>query len=408
MAHRDHRELGKLLDLFSFHDIAPGAVFWHGNGMVIFRMLEQCVRQMNTARGYDEISTPLMVKSDVFKKSGHFEHYRKNMFYFTNPVDANEELVVKPMNCPESAYIFNAATRSYRDMPVRLAEIGSLHRNELSGTLGGLFRVRQLTMDDAHIYCRPDQAEGEIKDITQNITRFYAVFGLKPRYILATRPEKCLGSANDWNKAEKALEGALRAAGTNYELAVGDGAFYGPKIEAHLRDSQGRDWQMGTAQLDLVMLPKQFNTMYADHDGIKKMPWVIHRAIFGTFERFIGMLLEHTDGTLPPWLSPMQAMVVTVNDQYGDYAQEVRAALTRVGVRVALDIQNATVSKKIRAAEIKRIPYIIVVGEKEIAGRTITIRKSRAANAVAAPGKETKKLDAFLPEIAEAIKIPVI
>lgn len=396
MAHRDHRELGQVLNLFSFHDIAPGAVFWHANGMVIFRVLEQCVRQMNAARGYDEISTPIMVKSEVFKKSGHFEHYRKNMFYFTNPVDTNEELVVKPMNCPASTYIFNAVTRSYRDMPVRLAEIGSLHRNELSGTLGGLFRVRQLTMDDAHIYCRPDQAEGEIKDIISNITRFYSVFGLKPRYVLATRPEKYLGSTHDWAEAERSLRGALRAAGAAYEVAEGEGAFYGPKIEAHLLDSQSRDWQMGTAQLDLVMLPQQFKTMYVDGDGVKKMPWVIHRAIFGSFERFIGVLLEHTDGTLPAWLSPTQVIIVTVSDDYRDYAQEVYEQLVAARMRVTLAIHNATVSKKIREAEMKRIPYIIVVGEKEAQDRTVSIRK------------ETKKLDAFLEEITKAIRIPEI
>lgn len=394
--HRDHRELGQVLDLFSFHDIAPGAVFWHANGMVIFRVLEACVRQMNAGRGYDEIATPTMVKSEVFKKSGHLEHYRNNMFYFKNPVDENEELVVKPMNCPGSTYIFNAATRSYRDMPLRMAEIGRLHRNELSGTLGGLFRVRELTMDDAHIYCRPDQAEGEIKDILETITRFYGVLGLQPRYILATRPFKFLGSAEDWDKAEQALKAALEAVNAKYEMAPGDGAFYGPKIEAHLLDSQGRDWQMGTAQLDLVMLPKQFETLYVDHDGIKKMPWVIHRAIFGTFERFIGMLLEHTDGTLPPWLAPVQAIVLTVSDEYMVYAEEVHAALLSAGVRVKLDTQNATLAKKIREAEIKRIPSIIIVGEKEAKDRTVSIRK------------ETKKLGEFLKEIKITIKIPVI
>lgn len=394
--HRDHRELGQILNLFSFHDIAPGAVFWHAKGMVIFHVLEACVRQMNAAHGYDEIATPIMMKSAVFKKSGHWDHYRNNMFYFKNPSDENEELVVKPMNCPGSAYIFNAATRSYRDMPLRLAEIGRLHRNELSGTLGGLLRVRELTMDDAHIYCRPDQAEEEIKNIIENITQFYAVFGLKPRYVVATRPEKFLGIAEDWNRAEQALKAALQTAHANYELAQGEGAFYGPKIEAHLLDSQGRDWQMGTAQLDLVMLPRQFETMYVDHGGAKKMPWVIHRAIFGSFERFIGMLLEHTDGALPPWLAPVQTIILTVSDAYAHYAEEVHAALVELGVRAKLDMHNATVGKKIREAEIKRIPYIIVIGEKEARDRTVSIRT------------ETKKLEEFLKEIVDAVTIPRI
>lgn len=395
-AGRDHRDLGQILDLFSFHDIAPGAPFWHPNGMMIFRTLEALARQMNDRAGYLEISTPIMVKPEVFKKSGHWEHYRDNMFHFTNPRDKDEVLAIKPMNCPESTYIFNASTRSYRDLPLRFAEIGRLHRNELSGTLGGLFRVRQMTMDDAHIYCLPQQAEGEIRAIIATIKAFYAVFGFEPRYVLATRPEKFLGDAADWDKAEFALEAALKASGARYELAPGEGAFYGPKIEAHLLDSQGRDWQMGTAQLDLVMLPKQFETMYVAEDGEKKMPWVIHRAIFGTFERFIGVLLEHLDGTLPAWLSPMQAIVLTVTDGQNAYAEEVLVALRARGVRAQLDGQNATVGKKIREAEMRRIPYIIVVGDKEVAARTVAIRK------------DSKPLDAFLAEIAEAVKIPTV
>ena len=393
---RDHRELGQILDLFSFHDIAPGAPFWHPNGMTIFRTLEAMARQMNDRAGYKEISTPIIVKSEVFKKSGHWDHYRQNMFHFKNPSDENEELAVKPMNCPESTYVFNASTRSYRDLPLRYAEIGRLHRNELSGTLGGLFRVRQITMDDAHIYCLPDQAGGEIKAIVDTISRFYALFGFKPTYLLATRPEKFLGGAEDWDKAEFALETALKATGVKYEIAPGEGAFYGPKIEAHLTDSQGRDWQLGTAQLDLVMLPKQFETVYVGEDGEKKMPWVIHRAVFGSFERFIGVLLEHTDGTLPAWLAPTQAIILTVTDGQKAYADEVLAALKARGVRAEIDPQNGTVGKKIREAEVRRIPYILVVGDKEVAERTVAIRK------------DSKKLDEFLVEIESAAKIPTV
>jgi threonyl-tRNA synthetase len=394
--HRDHRELGRILDLFSFHEVAPGAPFWHPKGMAMFRALEAMARAMNDRAGYQEISTPIMVKPEVFKRSGHWDHYRKNMFYFTNPADETEELAIKPMNCPESTYVFNAATRSYRDLPLRFAEIGRLHRNELSGTLGGMFRVRQITMDDAHIYCRPDQAESEINAIVDAIKRFYGLFGFEPTYVLATRPNDFLGAAEDWDKAERALEAALAAAGVPYTVASGEGAFYGPKIEAHLRDSQGRDWQLGTAQLDLVMLPKQFETAYIDADGSKKLPWVIHRAIFGSFERFVGVLLEHTDGNLPVWLAPVQAIVLTVSDAHADYAQEVHASLARNGIRAELDAQNATVNKKIRAAEVRRIPYILVVGEKETAGRSVAVRK------------DTKPLEAFLKEITEAARIPAI
>ena len=393
---RDHRELGQLLDLFSFHDIAPGAVFWHPNGMTIFRVLEQAARQMNDRAGYKEISTPIMVKSEVFKKSGHWEHYRTNMFHFVNPTDENEELAIKPMNCPESTYVFNAQTRSYRDMPLRFAELGRLHRNELSGTLGGLFRVRQMTMDDAHIYCRPDQVEAEVRNIVDLISRFYAVFGFTPTCVLATRPEKFMGDAADWDKAEVSLKSALTASGMKYELQEGEGAFYGPKIEFHLLDSQGRDWQMGTAQLDLVMLPKQFETQYVDEEGSKKMPWVIHRAVFGSFERFIGVLLEHTDGTLPVWLAPVQATVLYVNDSQRPYAEEVCAALVAAGVRAELDTQNATLGKKIRAAEVLRIPVIAVIGEKEVTARTVSVRN------------EVKSFADFIADIAKAACIPVI
>ena len=363
------------MDLFSFHDIAPGAPFWHPKGMIIFRELEKLGRQINDKNGYQEISTPIMVKTEVFKKSGHWDHYRDNMFYFTNPVDDKEQLAIKPMNCPESTYIFNAKIRSYRELPLRLAEIGRLHRNELSGTLGGMFRVRQITMDDAHIYCCPDQVEEEVKNNIDIFEKFYAVFNMKPNYVLATRPEKFLGDKKDWDKAENALKNALQASNTKYEVKEGDGAFYGPKIEVHLRDSQGRDWQMGTAQLDLVMLPKQFDVNYIDEDGQKKMPWVIHRAIFGSFERFIGMLLEHLDGNLPAWLSPMQVSIINVGEKHFNYAQEVKCKLEKIGVRASLEEQNLTVGKKIREADMQKIPLIIIVGDKEVENKTVSLRE---------------------------------
>src|SRR3990172_8482723 len=274
---RDHRDLGSELDLFSFHEIAPGAPFWHPKGMIIFRELEKFARKLNDADGYDEINTPILAKKDLFEKSGHWEHYRDNMFWFKNPRDDNEVLVIKPMNCPESTYVYNSTVRSYRDFPIRLAEIGRLHRNELSGTLGGLFRVRQLTMDDAHIYAAPAQVKKEVVSIIEMIEKFYALFGLQPSYVLATRPEKALGSQKDWDMAEKALRSALEKSGKSFAVAEGEGAFYGPKIEVHLKDSQNRDWQMGTAQLDLVMLPEKFNLSYVDEDGKKQKPFVIHR-----------------------------------------------------------------------------------------------------------------------------------
>jgi len=373
--HRDHRELGRLLELFSFQEAAPGAPFWLPKGQILFRELEKLVRKINDYYEYQEISTPLLVKSEVFKKSGHWQHYRKNMFYFKNPLDENEELVIKPMNCPESTYVYNTKTRSYRDLPLRLAEIGRLHRNELSGVLGGLLRVRQMTMDDAHIYCRPEQVEAEIRKIIEIIEKFYGIFDFKPNYVLANRPKDFMGEKDDWDKAEEALQKALDHSGVKYKIAQGEGAFYGPKVEAHLKDSQERIWQMATVQLDLVMLPKQFDVNYVDEKGKKQMPWVIHRAILGTFERFIGMLLEHTDANLPVWLAPLQAIVLNITDKQKDYAEKVFKDLMAAGVRAELNIENATIGKKIREAEVQRIPYIVVVGEKEEKAETVSVRE---------------------------------
>ena len=400
--HRDHRELGQLLDLFSFQEIAPGAPFWHPNGMIIFRELENLARQINDSNGYDEISTPIIVKDEVFKKSGHWDHYRQNMFYFTNPVDKNEHLAIKPMNCPESTYIYNSTIRSYRDLPLRLAEIGRLHRNELSGTLGGMFRVRQITMDDAHIYCSPDQVEKEITHITKIIEKFYAIFDLKPTYVLATRPEKFLGEKSEWDKAETALKKAMDESGIKYEIQAGEGAFYGPKIEVHLKDSQNRDWQMGTAQLDLVMLPKQFETYYIDENGDKKMPWVIHRAVFGSFERFIGMILEHFDGALPAWLSPIQVSLIPIGEKHNEYAQKLVSSLKSLKIRAKLNDQNMTMGKKIRETEIRRIPFMAVVGDKEIENKTVSLRSLDNEKSI------TLSLEEFLKEISKKTKTPFI
>lgn len=395
--HRDHRELGQLLDLFSFHEIAPGAVFWHGNGMVVMRALEDYLRRQLAEAGYEEISTPIMTKTELFKKSGHWDFYRENMFYFKNPADEKEELTLKPMNCPESTFVYNARTRSYRDLPLRLAEFGRLHRNERSGTLGGLFRVRQITMDDAHIYCRPDQVQQEVLLILRMIENLYAAVGFgAPHYFIATRPDKALGEQAMWNQAERDLVGALKESKVKFNIKEKDGAFYGPKIDCHINDSQGRDWQLATIQLDMAMLPQKFDVHYIDEGSEKQRPYVIHRALLGSFERFIGVLLEHCDGALPIWLAPVQAVVMTVSDGQMQYAEEIYKKLIVEGVRAQLDTQNATINKKIREAEIKRIPRIVVVGEKEVKDKTVSVRK------------ETKKLTEFLKEIIEHIKIPEI
>ena len=343
--------------------------------MAIFRELEKYARKVNDERGFMETSTPILVKTALFEKSGHWDYYRDTMFWFTNHRDKNEKLALKPMNCPESTYISNSTIRSYRDLPIRLAEIGRLHRNELSGTLGGLLRVRQITMDDAHIYARPDQIENEVIDVLETINEFYSLFGFKPHYVLATKPESSLGTKKDWEQTEKALKSALKKFGADYTVAEGEGAFYGPKIEVHMKDSQGRDWQMGTAQLDSVMLPERFDLSYVDSDGSQKRPWVIHRAIFGSFERFIGMLLEVTGGNLPAWLAPVQVLIATISEEQNKYAQAVYTALKANGARVELDLRPETLNKKIREAEITKIPYIFIVGETESKEKKVTVRE---------------------------------
>lgn len=371
----DHRTLGQKMDLFSFHDIAPGAPFWHHNGMIIFRELENYARKINDEHGYRETSTPIVVKLDLFKQSGHWDYYRENMFWFRNPRDKKEILALKSMNCPESMLIYKTAIRSYKDLPLRLAEIGRLHRNERSGTLGGLLRVRQITMDDAHIYVRRDQVEQEVGDVIKIIEQFYGIFGFKPRYVLATRPKKALGNPQDWKTAEKALENALNESGISFSIDKGEGAFYGPKIEVHMEDSQGRDWQLGTAQLDIVMLPKRFKLSYIDERGKKQMPWVIHRAIFGSFERFIGILLEHFNGALPVWLSPIQAAVLPVSEKQNNYAKKIFEQLRKERIRAELHGGNDTLPKRIREAELQKIPYLLVVGGREESSRTVALRE---------------------------------
>jgi len=369
-----HQEIGRELDLFSFHETAPGAPFWHPKGMVIFKELEKVAREINEKGGYQEISTPILVKKEVFEQSGHWQHYRENMFYFANPRDENEVLALKPMNCPESTYAYNIQVRSYRDLPLRLAEIGRLHRNELSGTIGGLFRVRQITMDDAHIFCLPQQAENEVIEIIKTVRDFYSLFGFNTTYVLATRPENNQGELSEWEKGEKVLSEALKKTGIQYSVAKGEGAFYGPKIEMHLKDSQGRDWQLGTAQMDIAMLPALFDIKYINEKGEKKTPAVIHRAIFGSFERFIGMLLEHFQGALPLWLAPVQAVLVPVSEKQKDYAEKIYNELKENGIRAEIYESGETLPKRIREAELQKILYILVVGEKEEKNESVNAR----------------------------------
>lgn len=387
---KDHRELGQELDLFSFHEIAPGAPFWHGKGMIIWRELEKYMREKLDKAGYQEVSTPVLVKRELFEKSGHLAHYKDNVFWFQNPMDENEILALKPMNCPESTLIYSSRIRSYRDLPLRLSEItGKLHRNELSGTLGGLLRVRQMTQDDAHIYVRPDQIESEIENLMDLIKEFYEKLEMPLSFNLATRPDNAMGDIKLWNEAEKHLEAVLKKSKVKYQIKEKDGAFYGPKIDINVTDSQNREWTIATIQLDF-QIPEKMNLEYIDESGERKRPVIIHRAIFGSFERFIGIMLEHFNGALPFWLSPVQVKILTVNDKIESYAKSVAEELKNKNIRVELDLRNESIGKKIREGEMQKIPYLLVIGEREEKENTIAVRERKGGD------KNNMKLEEFI------------
>ncbi len=368
---RDHRKLGRELDLFDFYDVSPGAVFWLPHGMILVRELEQFAREELDAHDYQEISTPLLVNKRLWEQSGHWEHYSDNMF----KVEVEEEIFsLKPMNCPESTYVYRRALRSYRDLPLRLSEMGRCHRNERSGTLTGLVRVRQFTQDDAHIYCRPDQLLEEITALLGLVRGWYATFDLKPSFKLSTRPEKSLGTQEQWDQAEAALYEALAANALDYKLNPGDGAFYGPKIDIDVEDVLGRPWQIATIQVDLTMLPERFQLEYIDSDGQPKRPVAIHRAIFGSYERFIGILTEHFAGAFPTWLAPVQARVIPISEKHSVYARTVHERLRAARLRAELDDRNEKLGYRIRDAQLRKVPYMLVVGEREAQGGTVSLR----------------------------------
>ncbi|MBI4547388.1 MAG: threonine--tRNA ligase [Ignavibacteriae bacterium] len=371
---RDHRKLGKELELFVFHDVAPGAPFWLPHGMIIFRELEKFLRQELDARGYLEINTPMLVKKGLWEQSGHWTHYKENMFYFESE---DTTFSLKPMNCPESTYVYRQKLRSYKDLPLRFSEIGRLLRNERTGVLGGLFRVRQITMDDAHIYCRPDQILSEINQLIELITHFYSIFGLVPQYNLSTKPDNAMGHSSLWEQAEANLKQALESNHLTYILKPKEGAFYGPKIDIQIEDAIGRDWQVATVQLDFVMLPERFELEYIAEDGSRKRPVAIHRAIFGSFERFIGILTEHFAGAFPTWLSPVQVAVLTITDAHVEYGKKIVERLKLSNVRAELDDRNEKIGHKIRDWELKKIPYMLVVGEKEMKNNSVAVRRRK-------------------------------
>jgi threonyl-tRNA synthetase len=391
---RDHRKLGRELDLFDFHDVAPGAPFWLPGGMVLVRELERFARESLDAHGYQEISTPMLVNKRLWEQSGHWEHYSDNMF----KLEVEDEVFsLKPMNCPESTYVYRRALRSYRDLPLRLSEMGRCHRNERSGTLTGLVRVRQFTQDDAHIFCRPDQLEDEITALLSLVREWYKTFTLEPSFKLSTRPEKALGTVQQWDAAEQALHQALRANGVAYDLNPGDGAFYGPKIDVDVQDTLGRRWQIATIQVDLTMLPERFALEYIDADGKPKRPVAIHRAIFGSYERFIGIITEHFAGAFPTWLAPVQARVLPISEKHAEYAGTVHQALRAARVRAELDDRNEKLGFRIRDAQVRKVPYMLVVGERERASGTVSLRPRTGDDLGAVP------LERVLADLAREI-----
>lgn len=367
---RDHRKLGKELDLFSLQEEGPGFPFFHPKGMIIRNELENFWRQIHQLRGYQEIKTPIILNAELWKRSGHWDHYKENM-YFTEIDEAS--FAVKPMNCPGGMLVYKRKGHSYRDLPLKMAELGLVHRHELHGALHGLMRVRNFTQDDAHIFMTPDQIEAEVIKVIDLADDVYRVFGFNYKVELSTKPEKAIGSDEVWEIATEALRKALEKKGINYRLNPGDGAFYGPKIDFHLEDSLGRTWQCGTIQLDFQM-PERFDLNYIGSDGEKHRPVIVHRTILGSIERFFGILIEHFAGKFPVWLAPVQVMIIPVADSHHDFAKGIAEELTAIGVRASVDIRDEKLGYRIREAQMQKVPYMLVIGDKEAEGGDLALR----------------------------------
>lgn len=388
----DHRILGQKLELFSFNEVAPGMVFWHSKGLTIYNELVKFWREEHT--GYKEISTPLILDKKLWQISGHWEKYRDNIFLTKYE---ERDFAVKPMNCPAGILVYKSKPRSYKELPLRMSELGIVHRQELSGVLAGLFRVTKFTQDDAHIYCTEKQLEEEIEKVIKLTDRIYKKFHFDYKIELSTRPKKRIGREELWDKAEKALESVLKKKKIKFKLNKGEGAFYGPKIDFHLQDSQGRNWQCGTIQIDFLM-PERFELEYTAEDNKVYRPVMVHRAILGSLERFIGILLEHLNGNLPAWLSPAQVKILSFTDRNIKTCERLAKELENRGIRVETDLTDNTVNSKVREAEIQRVPYIILIGDKEEKSKTLAVRKR---------GQKPKfgiNADKFIKELKEEIE----
>ncbi len=391
---RDHKKLGRELDLFSFHEEGPGFPFFHDKGTFIWNTLVEFMRQEMKKRNYEENKTPIILNEELWRTSGHWDHYKENM-YFT--IIDEKNFAVKPMNCPGNLLIYKTNPHSYKDLPIKAGEFGLVHRHEKSGVLNGLFRVRNFTQDDAHIFCTPDQLKEQIIELIDFVDFIYKTFDFKYSIELSTKPEKAMGSKETWDKAESALKEALEERKIEFKINEGDGAFYGPKIDFHLRDTIGRTWQCGTIQLDFSM-PEKFDLEYIGEDGKKHRPIMLHRAIYGSIERFLGILIEHYVGAFPLWLSPIQIMIIPISEKFITYSNEVMGILKKENIRVRMDASNESLGKRIRNAEKEKIPYILVIGEKEQNDQMVAVRKRSDGD------QGPKKLDNFISEIKEKIK----
>jgi threonyl-tRNA synthetase len=392
---RDHRRLGPQLGLFTFAEVSPGAAFWLPAGTEVFNSLVALSREMGRQRGYVEIKTPQIYDSSLWKTSGHWPTYRDNIFVIEEY--EGRQMAIKPMNCPGHCYLYSLSRHSYRDLPLRYWEPGLLHRREPSGTLHGLLRVRHFAQDDSHIFCTEEQIQDEVAGVLEFAFATYAVFGLDVTLELSTRPDNRIGSEELWDKSEAALTRALDSHGLEYKVNEGDGAFYGPKIDMHMTDSLGRSWQLGTCQLD-YNFPERFELTYTGADNAEHRPVMIHRALMGSYERFIGILLEHLNGELPPWLAPVQAIVLPISDHHVDYARAVTARVEAAGLRAENDDRSESVGRKIRDAELRKIPYMLVVGEQELASEHVSVREHRRGNVGSEP------VGAFIERLAEQVK----
>ena len=392
---RDHRKIGKEMDLFALYDEGPGFPFFMPKGMVIRNELEKFWRQEHGKRGYEEIKTPLILQEELWHTSGHWDHYKDNM-YFTKIDDA--DFAVKPMNCPGAMLVYGRKIHSYRDLPIRMGELGQVHRHELSGALHGLMRVRTFTQDDAHIFMLPEQIKDEIKGVIEFIDYVYSLFGFKYHIELSTKPKDSMGTDEEWQRATEALREATEEIGMEYTVNEGDGAFYGPKLDFHLEDSIGRTWQCGTIQLD-VQMPQRFDANYIGADGEKHRPAMIHRVIFGSIERFIAILTEHFAGKFPLWLAPVQVKLLTVTEKFSEYAKETAEELRKAGLRVELDIRNEKIGYKMREARNERVSYIGVIGEREEGAKSLSVRSGKSGELGEIPLDQFKAM--LLKEIEE-------